>query len=281
MDIRQIVAAADDSEEGRTAIRVAASLGRRSGAQVTVLTVVEVPTADDGPQPVDHLRAVVAHEIGRSAESGKVSVAATVGLAGIEITRFAENQQADLIVLGRKERSTTQRLLLGDTADAVARRSGLPCLFVRGGQSELKTICAALDGTDRGLAVLQGAMDFARAIGGSLRAITVEPAHDGRRHDVPMARTLRLREAVERARRSDALQPGSWGNGATGADHRETLAVRQGGIVDEILRDLESRPADVLVLGYHRGGPAGVIDAGSVARRLAHQAPCAVLTLPF
>jgi nucleotide-binding universal stress UspA family protein len=39
--------------------------------------------------------------------------------------------------------------------------------------------------------------------------------------------------------------------------------------------------ADVLAIGYHRGGPPGVLEAGSTARRLAHVAPCAVLTLPL
>jgi len=39
--------------------------------------------------------------------------------------------------------------------------------------------------------------------------------------------------------------------------------------------------ADVLVIGYHRGGPAGVIEAGSIARRVLHQAECSVLTVPL
>jgi nucleotide-binding universal stress UspA family protein len=35
------------------------------------------------------------------------------------------------------------------------------------------------------------------------------------------------------------------------------------------------------VIGCHRGGPPGILEAGSTARRLAHTAPCAVLTIPL
>ena len=38
---------------------------------------------------------------------------------------------------------------------------------------------------------------------------------------------------------------------------------------------------DVLVVGYHRGGPPGIIEGGSVARRLAHMVPGALMTVPL
>ena len=51
--------------------------------------------------------------------------------------------------------------------------------------------------------------------------------------------------------------------------------------VTQILAAVSERRPDVLVIGCHRGGPPGIIDAGSVSRRLAHTAPCAVLTVPL
>jgi nucleotide-binding universal stress UspA family protein len=35
------------------------------------------------------------------------------------------------------------------------------------------------------------------------------------------------------------------------------------------------------VIGYHRGGLPGIIEAGSTARHVVHTAPCAVLTIPL
>jgi nucleotide-binding universal stress UspA family protein len=60
-----------------------------------------------------------------------------------------------------------------------------------------------------------------------------------------------------------------------------SIAVRRGEIVPEILAAVNEVDADLLVIGYHRGGPPGVLEAGSTARHLAHTAPCAVLTIPL
>jgi nucleotide-binding universal stress UspA family protein len=59
------------------------------------------------------------------------------------------------------------------------------------------------------------------------------------------------------------------------------LVIRHGQIVDEILAEAVSCGASVLVIGYRRGGPAGVIEGSSVARRVLHQAECAVMTVPL
>ena len=45
------------------------------------------------------------------------------GYTGTTVTRIAERVGADLLVVGHKPRTQAMRLLLGDTADAVARRS--------------------------------------------------------------------------------------------------------------------------------------------------------------
>jgi hypothetical protein len=86
-----------------------------------------------------------------------------MGVAGIEIARFADEASADLLVLGRKQRSTAARLLVGDTADAVARRSRVPCLFVPAVLGVPTTVLVALDGSARGLAVLSATRSIALA----------------------------------------------------------------------------------------------------------------------
>ncbi len=57
--------------------------------------------------------------------------------------------------------------------------------------------------------------------------------------------------------------------------------MRGGDVVEQILAVVDERRPDVLVIGCHRGGPPGIIDAGSTARRLAHTAPCTILTVPL
>ena len=140
----------------------------------------------------------------------------------------------------------------------------------------------ALDGTERGLSVLLAAVDFARLTGAKLRAVSVEPAYENEA-GVPRlltGRSARLVNAVDglisRAGGDEAV----WDGGRqprSGAP----IVIHRGPVVAEILREVAGSGADLLCLGYHRGGPAGIIDAGSVARRLAHEAPCGVLTIPL
>ena len=88
-------------------------------------------------------------------------------VAGIEITRFAEMVQADLIVLPRV-------LLAGGLlADAVTRRSRVPCLVVSQGQEDLDRWLIALDGSPRGTLVLAMVTPLVEALGATAVPLTV------------------------------------------------------------------------------------------------------------
>jgi nucleotide-binding universal stress UspA family protein len=279
MDIKHIVAATDESEAGRQAVRAAVALAVGTRARVTVMRAVPAtaavlagiasvePASDDtADNSVDRLQEWVEADLPAIEHAPRISYAVTYGLPGVEIGHFAERHGADLLVLGRKSRSLMARLVVGDTADAVARRSQLPCLFVPGEGALPRKILAAVDGTDRGKAVLLTAVDFARQTGADLQVVTVEPT---RANEPPHL------AAVAPAGRSISLA-----EQARATVQRE-LQVRQGRPVEEILAAVDQHRPDVLVIGCHRGGPPGIIDAGSTARRLAHTAPCAILTVPL
>ncbi|HKV76216.1 MAG TPA: universal stress protein, partial [Gemmatimonadales bacterium] len=152
MTIRHLVAATDDSAAGRHAVETATWLAARLDARLTVVTVTPVAGRDR-----IH---TVAHPVVGTGSGGVATLHDRVvltGLPGIEIVRYAEAESADLIVLGRSRRSSASRWLIGDTGDAVARRSSVPCLFVPPGQSGLTRVLVAVDGTERGLMVLRRA----------------------------------------------------------------------------------------------------------------------------
>ncbi len=268
---RHVLAAMDETEVGRHAVRVGADLAARAEARLTVLRVLSRRDALAPAGVAAHTR-----QLTEAAPAAEACIAH--GLPGIEIVRAAERLAVDLIVLGRRRRTKVERLLLGDTADSVARRSQVPCLFVPAGQAGIERVLVALDGTDRGLSVLVTAIDFAQAIGAHVRGVTVERRHpdepEAAARLVPDGRTERLRLAMERLTLRSEEPPGELGEPVP-------LAVRCGPIVDEIQAEIARGEADVLAVGYHRGGPPGVIDAGSTARRLAHTVPCAVLTVPL
>src|SRR5215208_7111984 len=285
MRLRHILAATDESEAGRRAVRAAVDLASRASARVTVLRVLateasgrlvsagsSVPENRPGDAACSHLHRWLEAGVLTPREISAVELAIAAGIPGVEICRVAELAGVDLIVLGRKRHSPMMRMLLGDTADAVARRSRFPSLFVPSGSSVIQRLLVALDGSDRGTNVLNQACNFALAVVADLQAVTVErtPANEPLQlvSALPVARSVSLKTRMEAVLKQKGLPAGP-------------LAIRRGDIVERIVAEAQETQADVLVVGYHRGGPPGVIEAGSTARRLVHASPCAVLTIPL
>ena len=283
----RIVVAVDESDAGRWAARAALDLAARGGAHLSVLHAVGMPaarsitgtgalalTAERPAVPaleVERLGRWLRPELASAKPRPRVSLAIAYGVPSIEICRYAEELGAGLVVLGRKLRSAKTRLLIGDTGDAVARRSRVPCLFVPSGSHPMRRVLAALDGTDWGLTVMTATQRMAAAAAAELRTVTVEPPKAGETaadaETLPLARTTQLQQRLREA---------------LGRDHSGArLEIRRGAAVEQILLSLDESGADTLAVGYHRGGPAGIIEAGSTGRRLLHAAPGAVLTIPL
>jgi nucleotide-binding universal stress UspA family protein len=260
-----VMAACDESDAGRQAARAAVDIAARTGARITVMRVMPLD-GRSGPAGVDQLRRWVEADLPSGPGVPDIHYVVVTGVPGIEIGRTADRMRADLLVLGRKPRTRAMRLLLGDTADAVARRSGVPCLFVSPGQGSIERVVVAADGAIRSGTVLRAAEAFSSQVGAQLKALTVERSHRGEPIELarltPAARTTQIRSDVTRLL---ALQ----------------VEVRHGDPAEEIVAGAVELKADVLVVGCHRGGPAGVIEAGSIARQVLHRAPCSVLTVPL
>ena len=266
MKLQHIVVATDGSVAGRGACLVAMDLAERMSARVTVLRAVagrRVPVGayrDSSDAQLEHLQEWMASV--PAARGVPVRLDVEFGHPSVEIPRFAETHAADLIVIGRTPRTQATRFRIGDTADALMRRSRVPCLMVPPDSPPIRRVLAAVDGSPRGSKVLRTASGFARDIGADLRAVIVEatPAYDEgpSTPPVPGARAARLEHQL----------------GAS-------LRVRRGPIFEQVLAEIRDSGSDLLAIGTHRGGPPGVLELGSVGRHLAHAAPCPVLTIPL
>ena len=277
MELRHVVAATDQSAAGHHAVLVAARLAEHAGARLTVLQVrpALATSASPGGSHADAEHQTMLRDLSRSLEAELARQAPHTppafsvlsGVPGVEIPRYAEEHAGDLLVLGRQQRTQRQRMFLGDTADAVARRSRVPCLFVGVDADDLGPMLVCVDATERSLEVFQTAMDFSRAAGVKASAVTVEPVWLNEPEDLaaalPASRTLRLNRTLER--------------GAKISD----LRIRRGNVLSELLAEATETGARLMALGYHRGGPPGIVEGGSIARGLLHSALCAVLTVPL
>lgn len=148
---KRIVCAIDFSDCSMHALNHAMSLAQEADAHLTVVHVIELPP--DVPREVHEnvlagprsLREYVAlaeeERRGRLQEAVPDSVRAyctvdtvlATGKPYQEILRVAEEQQADLLVVGIHGRGAVDRLLFGSTAQHLVRQASCPVLTLRKG----------------------------------------------------------------------------------------------------------------------------------------------------
>jgi len=251
MEFGRILVAADGSPESEHALRIGLLLAGRSEASLAVVRVRR-----PGDPAMD----------GATQSSGVPLTFQRDGVPGIEIARCAQQWRADLVVLGRNQASMPE---LGATIQMVLRRHHGQTLLVPRGVGSFDRILYALDGSERGLGILNKGGHFPSVTGGTPMAVCVLPPDsmepspgDGWHHP----RFTRVEGAMSE-------RPDLGGLGA--------LAMRWGEPVSEVLRHLAETAANLLVLGLRQGGPRGDPGSGHVARDLLHSVPTAILTIPI
>jgi nucleotide-binding universal stress UspA family protein len=256
--MKRFLAATDGSRDGEHAAAMACTLAERAGGEFARLEVESAaPTWE--PQL----------EWWREATTRNGTANRLRGLPGIEIVRHAEAWRADVVVLGRHDRTALGPFTLGETSDAVIRRRSGLSLFAPPETHSFTRALVALDGSDRGLGVLGSAAAFLDIAEARAHVICVLPDSAIEVTEVSSwhePKIERVRALVNRLRLSSGLCD---------------LLVRRGDPVRKVLEAIQSTSADLLVLGVRRGGAAGDLGSGHVGRDLLQAAPCAVLTVPI
>lgn len=120
----RILVATDLSKLSTAPMRVALEQARSSGAVLQVLHVAASRQAQ--PKAADALRAF----IGELDGGVRIDPSVRVGSAAEEIVRCAEEDDAQLIVMGRHGHTGATGVILGSVAECVARTSRRPVLLV-------------------------------------------------------------------------------------------------------------------------------------------------------
>jgi nucleotide-binding universal stress UspA family protein len=131
MELKTIVVGYDDGEPSRRALDRAAEIAEKFGASLVVTSITPlVYPAGRGGGPTDsvdtfehhkdELKAARDHLADRKVE---VRYKAAVGEPGDSIVEIADDENADLIVVGTREVGVVQRLLGQSVSDAVAKHS--------------------------------------------------------------------------------------------------------------------------------------------------------------
>jgi nucleotide-binding universal stress UspA family protein len=184
----------------------------------------------------------------------------------------AESAEAALVVVGTSSKSALGRLLLGATAEQVARHAHAAVLVAR--RSPVSgVIMAATDLSDRALVPLRAAAEEARRRSARVIALhCIETTHPALLAFEPGlvldAGTL----ATMRATCEEVLKAQLDSAGAEGS-----AEVVEGSAATAIARAARADGAELLVVGTHGRTGLKRVALGSVAEALAREAPCSVL----
>jgi nucleotide-binding universal stress UspA family protein len=129
----------DGSEESEAAVEHGVELAKAFDAKVHALYVIEtqatyILTAELGDAEMEEYRdygeGVVSDLANRAAEQGLDATGVIkTGKIAEEIVEYAEDNEIDLIVLGRRGRGSIEQYL-GSTSEKVVRRSEIPVTVV-------------------------------------------------------------------------------------------------------------------------------------------------------
>jgi nucleotide-binding universal stress UspA family protein len=137
MKFERIICAVDFSPGASEAFQAAVELARVYSGALLLFHVTETPPAVPGEVMIeivnkanDAMQGLLASA--RASLHGLIFTAeVTSGLASVEIVNRAREWQADLIVLGSKGTTSLEEIILGGTAEAVAKEAPCSVLVAR------------------------------------------------------------------------------------------------------------------------------------------------------
>ena len=141
--LQKIVCALDLSEHSRQVAEYATMLAKMSGASIVAVYAAPTLTQYTGfhvpPNTIDSFvgeivsgaEKAMADFVAEHFPDVQVKAEVVVGYAAEEILSLAENEDADLIVMGTHGRKGIDRILFGSVAEKVVMNSSRPVLTIR------------------------------------------------------------------------------------------------------------------------------------------------------
>jgi nucleotide-binding universal stress UspA family protein len=276
---KKIVIGFDGTEQSKDALYLGAAIAKAEDARLIVASAVEFG-------PLDVPMAMGSYDEAKAEHHERVFEQARAELGSAEFERrelqdsaahgltvLAEEEQADLIVVGSTHHGVIGRVLAGAVAERLFH--GAPCAVAvapRGWswspeQPLIEVIGVGYDGSAEAKVALGRAGELAEAFGATLRVITIAP------YIGPNAEFGRVEEL-----REPWVETVNDGVRSAPATVETERVLRQGRTATELA--LQGSDADLLVVGSRGYGPVRRVLAGSVASELLFSAPCPVLVVP-
>jgi len=126
-----ILTAVDANRSAEQVVAAAARIAKMPGAELHLVHVVEAPELSHLTKQLEAARKVVEQACANLDPEVVPTVHLAAGEAATQILQVASNLQADMIVIGTRELSKLERVLLGSVVEPVTRRAQCPVFVVR------------------------------------------------------------------------------------------------------------------------------------------------------
>jgi len=289
--VQTVLCATDFSETAELALEHALRLARRHDARILLAHVVEpIPL---GPYPAlmapENELAIREMAVKRTEEIASrvradgivADIRVDTGNPGPGLATIAEDEGADLIVIGTRGLTGFQRIMLGSTAEYIVRRSHCPVLTIHPedqvSEDPPRTVVVptnlspeTTDSTDAFI----GLFGEQRPKIILAFADRTPPYLEPFRHDTLLKMNQRdvVKEEIERKMEGAVLH-------LQKAGFEVETAVLDGDPVEVVTEFARDRDADLIVMTTH--GRSAIVNAilGKTAQRIVQHAPCPVLTV--
>jgi nucleotide-binding universal stress UspA family protein len=277
------VVGVDDREGGRDALALAVALTAAAGGELVAVRAFPYehrPSRASVGGFYDDMRADAAAELDRVvAESGAAARRVIIGDSSPAraLHHVAEEETADLLVVGSTHRGQVGRVLVGGVTAGVLHHAPCPVAVAPLGYAEhggqLTTIAVGYDGGPEAERALLMAAALAKACGAQVRVLTVAtmpvlaPSPASFEPEWLEHADERGRETVDQALR--ILED---------LDVRASGEAAVGSAVDQLVE--LSHDVDLVVVGSRGWGPVRRLLLGSTSDRLVRESACPVIAVP-
>jgi nucleotide-binding universal stress UspA family protein len=292
--MEKILVATDFGSASAAAVPVATYVAKQFDSKVDFIHVQSLEGSDDvagwdgealaptamagGPEVSDRLDALAQQAVKEGVRSAE-AVLVEEQDAFEPIRAYAENEDVNVIIVGAGQESPSGHVFLGTTAARLRRWATKPVWIVKPDAAPpIRRILCPVDMQPPSLRALRNAIHFARKLDAELTVLTVTQAPLGEQGDLaemrgPLAEGPPELSEPHQKKFDDFLRK---------FDFHQVLCekvIRRGRPRHEVVQVAREINADLIVMGsVGRTGLSHML-IGGVARRVAQELPCSVITV--
>lgn len=278
---KKILVAYDGSDSAKNALAVASDLANRDNCWIKVLAVVPTYDGDLDLIGISNIKETIEGpgqkllaEAKEMAEENGIHVLANLeqGEPFERIVRIADEENCDLIVMGRSGLSHLERELMGGVTERVIGHTEKNVLVVpEDTQFDLSNILVAADGSSNSESALDHAYSAAKENGAKLTAVKVVRSDE----EMIALAPEHIRHMVENSQEYlDSLEGKCGHNGV-----RLNTFVREGEPHEQITKLASELNASLIIMGTHGRKGLSRLLMGSVTERTIGYANCPVMVI--